>query len=138
MQSRGKQKAEVLSKPYWCWSLICMCYQPISLDTPRLTHEHSCAHTPKHMQGRTLMNHPCTFTPHREPCIHTFTHFLTEYRCLLTFSLSIYSLCLSHPHTCTPFPLSLLPYAPDCLQICRYYRKSLPICLLGEKRGENY
>lgn len=57
MQSGGKQKPEVLSQPYWCWSLICMCYQTISQGTYRLmctrTHPHTHTHAHKCVQMQT-------------------------------------------------------------------------------------
>lgn len=141
MQSRGKHKAEVLSQPYWCWSLICMCYQPISLGTHMHTHTHTHMYRGAHARTILTLSHWIENHAHTHTHIQTNRpHFLTEYRCLLTFSLSL-SLSLhifSFTFTRTSFPLSSLPYAPHGLQICRYYRKSLLIRLSGEKRGENY
>lgn len=117
IQSRGKQKAEVLSQPYWCWSLICMCYHPISLGTHSHSHihpntyktENSCTHTHSHKQ--TTLSH----------CIQMHPYFLSP------------PLSSSHIYT---FPLSSLPYAPGSQQICRFLKKkkTLSIWLLGRKK----
>ncbi len=132
VQSRGKQKAEVLSQPYWCWSLICMCYQPISLGRHTHTHTHTHTHAGVHIHEPAH-----TFTLYAESPTHTVTQtdhiFPLNTDAYLFFSPSIYS--PPPTFTRTPFPLSSLPYAPDGLQICRSYRKSPPIQLLwGERR----
>lgn len=136
---QGKQKPEVLSQPYWCWSLICMCYQPISLGTHTLTqrHTHTHTHTP-HARTHKARSHVHTGSR----IVHKHRHTHSHKDCVFTLNTDAYSPPTFRIFPLTfiraPFLLSSLPYAPDALQMCRYYRKSLHSRVFGEKRGENY
>lgn len=108
---QGKQKPEVLSQPYWCWSLICMCYQPISLGTHTLTQRHTHTHT---YTTRTYTQSTLTRSHWIQNRAQTQTHaftqrlrFHTEYRCLLP------------PH---------LPHIPSHIYTRTFSTKLTPLC----------
>lgn len=116
MQSSGKQKPEVLSQPYWCWSLICMCYQPISLGTHTLTQRHTHTHTP-HARTHKARSHVHTGSRIVHKHRHAFTQrlrFHTEYRCLLPPP--------------SPPPHTHLPHIPSHIYTRTFSTKLTPLC----------